>query len=62
MSFAFERMFQIEQTLVDKFDVHAGAFETSLIQEMMPELIRYEKIEGLEATMLEGICWSSSKL
>ena len=52
MSFAFERMFQIEQMLGDKFDVHAGAFETSLIQEMMPGLIRYEKIEGLEATML----------
>ncbi len=52
--FAFEQVFQIEQTLVDQFDVHAGAFETSMMQEMMPELIRYEKIEGLEATMLEG--------
>lgn len=53
-AFAFERAFQIEQFPKDKFDIHAGAFETALMREIMPELVRNEKIEGLEPTMLEG--------
>ena len=52
--FAFERMFQIEQFPRDEFDIHAGAFETAFMQEIMPESVRTEKIEGLEPTMLEG--------
>ena len=53
-AFAFERAFQIEQFPKDEFDIHAGAFETALMREIMPELVRNEKIEGLEPTMLEG--------
>ena len=52
--FAFERAFQIEQFPKDEFDIHAGAFETALMQEIMPELVRNEKIEGLQPTLLEG--------
>ena len=52
--FIFERMFQAEQYPVDQFDIHAGAYETAVMNEMMPELVRNEKIEGLEATMLIG--------
>lgn len=52
--FAFEKAFKIEQFPKDEFDIHAGAFETAMMQEIMPELVRNEKIEGLEPTLLEG--------
>ena len=52
--FAFERAFKIEQFPKDEFDIHAGAFETAMMQEIMPELVRNEKLEGLEPTLLEG--------
>lgn len=54
--FAFERMFHIqkEQFPRDEFDVHAGAFETALMQEIMPELVRTERLERLEPTLLKG--------
>lgn len=53
-SFAFERAFQIEQLPKDEFDIHAGAFETAMMQEIMPELVRNDKLEGLEPTLLKG--------
>lgn len=52
--FAFERAFQIEQLPKDEFDIHAGAFETAMMQEIMPELVRNDKLEGLEPTLLKG--------
>lgn len=48
----FECFFTMEQPPLDEFDIHAGAFETALMQEIMPELVRNEKIEGLEPTLL----------
>ena len=52
--FAFERAFQIEQLPKDEFDIHAGAFETAMMQEIMPELVRNDKLEELEPTLLKG--------
>lgn len=52
--FAFERLFEMEQFPKDEFDIHAGAFETALMQEIMPESVKQEKIVGLEPTMLVG--------
>lgn len=52
--FAFERAFQIEQFPRDEFDIHAGAFETAMMLEIMPELVRTEKLEELKPTFLIG--------
>lgn len=52
--FALERAFHISEMPVDEFDIHAGAFETALMQKIMPELVRDDKIDGLPPTLLKG--------
>ena len=35
-------------------DIHASAFETALMQDICPDMVRTEKIDGLKPTMLKG--------
>lgn len=53
-SFKLDQAFEIEQLPKDEFDIHAGAFETAMMQEIMPEAVRVDKIDGLKPTMLQG--------
>lgn len=49
-----EEAFVIERWPEDEFDIHASAFETALMLDICPDMVRKEKIEGLKPTMLTG--------
>ena len=49
-----DEAFQIEKWPEDEFDIHASAFETALMMDICPEMVRTEQIEGLKPTMLQG--------
>ena len=49
-----EEFFIVEQWPQDPFDIHAGAFETAQMQDILPELVHTEKLEDLTPTMLKG--------
>lgn len=49
-----DEAFEIEKWPEDEFDIHASAFETALMLDICPEMVRKEKIEGLNPTMLKG--------
>lgn len=51
---AFEEMFFCDEPPKDPFDIHAGAFETAVMRECFPELVKEDQIEGLEPTLLHG--------
>lgn len=50
--YKFEEMFEIQQMPADSFDVHAGAFETAVMMEILPDMVKTERIAGLKPTML----------
>lgn len=49
-----EEAFEIEKLPEDEFDIHAAAFETALMTDICPDMVRTEKIEGLKPTLLKG--------
>ena len=49
-----DEAFEIEKWPEDEFDIHASAFETALMLDICPEMVRKEKMEGLNPTMLKG--------
>ena len=49
-----DEAFEIEKWPEDEFDIHASAFETALMLDICPDMVRKEKIEGLKPTMLKG--------
>lgn len=49
-----DEAFEIEKWPEDEFDIHASAFETALMQDICPDMVRTEKIDGLKPTMLKG--------
>ena len=49
-----DEAFQIEKWPEDEFDIHASAFETALMMDICPEMVRTEQIEELKPTMLQG--------
>ena len=49
-----DEAFSIEKFPEDEFDIHAAAFETALMLDICPEMVRKEKIDGLKPTMLKG--------
>lgn len=49
-----DESFEIEKWPEDEFDIHASAFETALMLDICPDMVRKEKIEGLKPTMLKG--------
>lgn len=49
--YPLEKMIQIDGEIKDQFDVHAGAFETTVVREKFPELVKEEAIDELKATM-----------
>ena len=50
-----DEAFEIEKWPEDEFDIHASAFETALMMNICPDMVRTEKIEGLKPTMLKGV-------
>ena len=48
-----EEAFEIEKWPEDEFDIHASAFETALMLDICPEMVRTEKMEGLKPTFLK---------
>lgn len=48
-----DEAFEIEKWPEDEFDIHASAFETALMLNICPEMVRTEKIEGLKPTFLK---------
>lgn len=49
-----DEAFAIEKWPEDEFDIHASAFETALMLDICPDMVRKEKIDGLKPTMLKG--------
>ncbi|MGN0316159.1 MAG: creatininase family protein [Fusicatenibacter sp.] len=49
-----DEAFEIEKWPEDEFDIHAAAFETALMTDICPDMIRTEKIEELSPTFLTG--------
>jgi len=49
-----DEAFEIKKWPEDEFDIHASAFETALMINICPDMVRTEKIEGLKPTMLKG--------
>lgn len=49
-----DKAFEIDKWPEDEFDIHASAFETALMMDICPDMVRTEKIEGLKPTMLKG--------
>lgn len=49
-----DEAFEIEKWPEDEFDIHASAFETALMLDICPYMVRTEKIEGLKPTLLRG--------
>jgi creatinine amidohydrolase len=61
---AFEEMFELQGETKDPFDIHAGAFETAVMRECYPEMIRENEICDLEPTLLhsdEQIRWNEGE-
>lgn len=46
-----DEAFEIEKWPEDEFDIHASAFETALMLDICPEMVRKEKKEGLKPTI-----------
>ena len=46
--------FLIDRWPEDEFDIHAAAFETALMMDICPDLVRTSRLEGLKPTMLRG--------
>lgn len=60
-----EEAFEIEKWPEDEFDIHASAFETALMMDICPEMVRTEKLEGLKPTLLKGderAKWNEGKI
>ena len=60
-----DEAFEIEKWPEDEFDIHASAFETALMLDICPDMVRKEKIEGLKPTMLKGderAKWNEGKI
>lgn len=53
-SFQLEEGFDIERWPEDEFDIHASAFETAMMLDICPDMVREDKIKGLKPTMLIG--------
>lgn len=53
-SFQLEGAFDIEKWPEDEFDIHASAFETAMMLDICPDMVREDKIKGLKPTMLVG--------
>ena len=49
-----EEAFVIEKWPEDEFDIHASAFETALMMDICPGMVRENKIRDLKPTMLTG--------
>lgn len=52
--FSLEEAFDISRWPEDEFDIHASAFETALMMDICPQMVREDKINGLKPTMLVG--------
>ncbi|MGN1148044.1 MAG: creatininase family protein [Lachnospiraceae bacterium] len=52
--FQLEEAFDIEKWPEDEFDIHASAFETALMMDICPQMVREDKIKDLKPTMLVG--------
>lgn len=52
--FSLEEAFDIARWPEDEFDIHASAFETALMMDICPQMVREDKIKGLKPTMLVG--------
>lgn len=49
-----DEAFEIEKWPEDEFDIHASAFETAMMLDICPDMVREDKIKGLKPTMLVG--------
>lgn len=49
-----DEAFVIDKWPEDEFDIHAAAFETALMADICPDMVRTEKTDGLKPTMLKG--------
>jgi creatinine amidohydrolase len=47
-----DNAFLIDKWPEDDFDIHAAAFETALMMDICPDMVRTSQIEGLKPTML----------
>ena len=52
--FQLDEAFKIEKWPEDEFDIHASAFETALMMDICPQMVREDKIKDLKPTMLVG--------
>lgn len=48
-----DEAFDVEKWPDDEFDIHASAFETALMADICPDMVRKDKIDGLKPTMLK---------
>ncbi|MBU5625533.1 creatininase family protein [Oscillibacter sp. MSJ-2] len=54
LHFEEEDFYTVQREGSDGFDVHAGAFETAAMRELIPELVRETAIPSLKPTQLRG--------
>lgn len=60
-----DEAFEVTKWPDDEFDIHASAFETAMMMNICPDMVRTEKIEGLKPTMLKGderLKWNEGKI
>lgn len=53
-SMQLDEAFLIERWPEDDFDIHAAAFETALMMDICPDMVRTSRIESLKPAMLRG--------